>query len=278
MGCETFELGLFDPNAQDRAPVMLPRVWDRETLLKSIPWLRLENRQGRNVFCRPKGEHNLSLVDDLSAAALMEMKQTGFEPALVVETSPQNLQVWVNHGRTLAAALSTAVAKELARRFGGDGGAADWRHFGRLAGFTNRKEKYRDFETGLFPFVHVIEASGGVYGAAAKFIEETEAKLTLEANRRAALREMTFRNIRPHHLKTIDEFRADPRYEGDGTRIDLAYAIYALSRGAEASAVVAAIASRDLSHKGGEKRRADYVDRTIQKALRVVEGCAYRGR
>ena len=64
-----------------------------------------------------------------------------------------------------------------------------------------------------------------------------------------------------------DVFRADPRYGGDGTRIDLAYAIYALAPGVPESQVEAAIRSRDLSHKGGERRQADYVERTIRKAL-----------
>ena len=278
MGCDTFELGLFDPNAGDRAPVMLPRVWDRETLLRSIPWLRRENRDGRNVFCRPKNEHSLSLVDDLTAPAVMEMKQSGFEPALVVETSPRNFQAWVNHGRPLPAALSTAVAKALARRFGGDAGAADWRDFGRLAGFTNRKEKYRNAETGLFPFVHLVEGRGGVYRESVRFVERVEVELELEAKRRHELREAALRSVRPDRLKSIEEFRSDSRYAGDGTRIDLAYAIYALSHGADAGTVEAAIESRDLSHKGNEKRQADYIDRTIRKALRVIEGCADRGR
>ena len=59
--------------------------------------------------------------------------------------------------------MSTAAARALAEKFGGDRGAADWRHFGRLAGFTNRKAKYLDASTGLYPFVRLIEAGGGVY-------------------------------------------------------------------------------------------------------------------
>jgi RepB DNA-primase from phage plasmid len=34
--------------------------------------------------------------------------------------------------------ISTRAAKILAARFGGDLGSADWRHFGRLAGFPTR--------------------------------------------------------------------------------------------------------------------------------------------
>jgi hypothetical protein len=52
-------------------------------------------------------------------------------------------------------------------------------------------------------------------------------------------------------LKSIESFRSNPGYGGDGTRIDLAYAIYALSRGVPE--VEAIIGSRDLSHKGGRK-------------------------
>jgi hypothetical protein len=174
MGCRYFEIGLFNPDIEGKGPVMVPRIWDAETLLRSVAWLRRENRGGRNIFCRPKGEHDLSLVDDLSLPVVTQMKRNGFEPALVVETSPNNFQAWLKHERVLATELSTAVAKAVAARFGGDGGAADWRHFGRLAGFTNRKLKHRDTCTGLHPFVHVIEDSGRNYSRAASFVDEVE--------------------------------------------------------------------------------------------------------
>ena len=74
--------------------------------------------------------------------------------------------------------------------------------------------------------------------------------------------------------KTIDDFRADPRYGGDNTRIGLAFAIYALSHGAAAGEVAAAIRSRDLSHKGNEKRQAQYVERTLAKASGRITGRA----
>lgn len=78
-------------------------------------------------------------------------------------------------------------------------------------------------------------------------------------------------NGRNGHLKSIEEFRCDPRYGGDGTRIDLAFAVYAISHGVRAEQVEAAIRTRDLSHKGNEKRQTDYVERTIKKALAAVE-------
>src|SRR6202023_1510634 len=125
---------------------------------------------GRNIYVRPKGEHDLSLVDDLTADAVKRMKAKHFTPAAVVETPPGNFQAWLKHPRQLPRELSTVAARKLAEEFGGDRGAADWRHFGRLAGFTNRKAKYLDASTGLYPYVRLIEASGSVYPEADRFL------------------------------------------------------------------------------------------------------------
>ena len=93
--------------------------------------------------------------------------------------------------------------------------------------------------------------------------------LEAEREREREFRSRTYGNGKhvSCELRSIDAFRIDPRYAGDGTRIDLAYAIYALSRGVTEGQVGAALRSRDLSHKGGERRQADYVERTIKKAL-----------
>jgi hypothetical protein len=59
-------------------------------------------------------------------------------------------------------------------------------------------------------------------------------------------------------------------YGGDGNRIDLAYAVYALAHGANEEQVRAAIVSRDLSKKGPEERQLAYVERTIRKAYSAL--------
>lgn len=276
MGGDVFEIGLFKPSASGKDAVMLPRTWDVETLFRSIPWLKHQNRDGRNIYIRPSGEHNLSLVDDLSADSVRKMKAAGFSPALVVQTSPGNFQAWMKHPAPLPKELSTATARELATNFGGDRGAADWRHFGRLAGFTNQKEKYRS-SSGLYPFVLLTEHTGTTYDRGEQFVAGV--RLRLEAEQADRQRAMLANGCRPvqasSSLKTIEAFRADIRYNGDGTRIDLAYAIYALSHGLDAEAVSAALRSRDLTHKGTERRQEEYVDRTVRKALGAVN---VRGR
>ncbi len=166
MGASVYELGLFKPAGSDcdgekPQPEMLMRVWDVGTIHKSVPWLRLQNSLGRNIYIRPKGEHHLTLVDDLSREGVEKMRASSFHPAVIVQTSPGNFQAWLNHGRVLPTSLSTVSARTLAEHFGGDVKAAAWRQFGRLAGFTNRKEKHRQPD-GLFPFVRLVEATGNV--------------------------------------------------------------------------------------------------------------------
>lgn len=265
MGADVFEVGLFKPRVpsdSSNEPEMLPRVWDRETLLRSVSWLSYQNANGRNVYVRPKGEHHLSLVDDLTAAAVQKMKNEGFTPALIVETSPGNFQAWLNHGQVLQKQLSTLAARTLAERFGGDKGAADWRHFGRLAGLTNRKPKHRA-EDGRYSFVHLVQATGQSYPASKGFLQQIAAQL--------AARQQT-QNATTHAVDdgkarlTIDDFRSKAAYGGDGNRIDLAYTVYALAHGVSDADIRSAIASRDLSKKGPTQRQLNYIERTIRKA------------
>jgi len=269
MGADVFEVGLFKPRAAgdpSNEPEMLPRVWDRETLLRSVSWLCYQNAHGRNIYVRPKGEHHLSLVDDLTAGAILQMKNTGFTPALVVETSPGNFQAWLNHGQVLPKQVSTLAARTLAERFGGDKGAADWRHFGRLAGLTNRKIRHRA-EDGRYPFVRLIDSVGSPYRARYRFIQELSALLPERQNgSRPADRLDAGRTAR----LSIDDFRRKSVYGGDGNRIDLAFAIYGLSHGMSEADIRSAIGSRDLSKKGPEHRQAAYIERTIRKACSTL--------
>src|SRR4051794_13384319 len=230
MGADVFEVGLFKPRLPgdgSNEPEMLPRVWDRETFLRSVGWLAFQNTRGRNIYVRPKGEHHLSLVDDLTADAIQRMKTDGFAPAVVVETSPGNFQAWLNHGQVLPKQLSTLAARTLAEQYGGDKGAADWRHFGRLAGATNRKPKYCGAD-GRYPFVRLIAASGEPYAARETFLKRlpdlVPRKMPVPMSGSGPTRRCESR-------LTIDDFRAKPEYGGDGNRIDLAYAVYALANG-----------------------------------------------
>jgi len=268
MRASAFEVGLFDPTAAHGA--MLPRVWDLDTLLRSVSWLRLKNSQGRNIYIRPCGEHALSLIDDASPQTVELLKSEGFAPAVVLETSPKNFQAWLCHGQILPKHLSTFAARLLASRFGGDPASADWRHYGRLAGFTNRKDKYRKTD-GTFPYVRLHEATGVVYSNAVAFLAEVKGIYEAERSKVATPASLQCRRLRRSNLKSIEDFRAKPIYGGDQTRVDLAYAVYALAHGIPENDARDAVASRDLTHKGNAKRQQEYIDRTIKKARERIE-------
>jgi hypothetical protein len=101
-----------------------------------------------------------------------------------------------------------------------------------------------------------------------EFLRRIEDELSV-ARREAEQRRLRANNhpVQQANLKTIDDFRRDRKYGSDGNRVDLAYAVYALFHGKSEEQVRAAIMSRDLTHKGNDKRQADYIHRTIQKAL-----------
>ena len=90
MGCQRFDVGILHRNGR----MLLREGWKTERVDAAISWFRRENARGAHIFVRPHGAHALSLVDDVSADAIAAMKESGFQPAVVVETSPDNFQVY----------------------------------------------------------------------------------------------------------------------------------------------------------------------------------------
>ena len=93
MAGEYFDIGILRPDGR----MLLREAWTVGKIEEAIQRLRRENARGAHIFVRPHGAHAFSLIDDLSVAAIARMTNAGFQPALVVETSPQNFQVWLNH-------------------------------------------------------------------------------------------------------------------------------------------------------------------------------------
>ncbi len=266
MGCTRVDLGALSQNGR----MMLAADCSAKVIPTALRWLRRENARGAHIFIRPSGIHALSLVDDLTADAIARMKRTGFEPAVVVETSPANFQAWLKHGRILDQATSTTAAKELVHRFGGDLSSADWRHFGRLAGFTNQKPRRR-LSNGLQPFVKLREFTGRIYSAVNEFLDEMTA-IVAKAKAERAVHKPEVRGPSEVMVKSLRAFHDDPRYGGDLHRADLAWAIYAASRGLSEQTIREAILDgRDLSKKGRLVRQHDYAERTALKALTIVQ-------
>lgn len=259
LGAECFDIGV----KRVDGTMVLREGWGAKQVLKSLLWLRRENLNRGHIYVPPAGVHGLSLVDDLKADTFVRMKADGFAPAAVVETSPGNFQAWLKHGEVLDEITSTRAAKLLAERYGGDPGSADWRHFGRLAGFTNPKPSRR-----------LVEASGQVYRQASQFIAEVRAALAGEGATVGGGAEDRAGEGAPDlpPLKPLAEFHTDARYDGDLHRADLAWARHAAAMGLSASEIRAMIMeARDLAKKGSTKRQREYAERTASKAIRQAE-------
>jgi hypothetical protein len=264
MGCDYFEIGVLRADGR----MLLREGWTARQIDQEIQRLRRENARGAHIFVRPHGTHALSLVDDLGVDAIARMTDAGFRPALVVETSPQNFQVWLSHGQTLDRDISSWAAKELAKRFGGDLSSADGRHFGRLAGFTNRKPE-RLLPNGLAPFVRLHQSRGTIYDAAHDFLQEVKS-IAEAAFAERAMRRTCRSLVDENPVRSLAEFQGNPRYEGDLHRADMAWALHAASRGLSEQQIRHEILhARDLSKKGKIQRQINYSERTAIKALRT---------
>ncbi|MFN7882655.1 MAG: DNA-primase RepB domain-containing protein, partial [bacterium] len=267
---------------RDQAGRMLKRTWSKAETLEAMPWLKRENAKGADVYVRPAGENaGLVLVDDLNRGQLARMKADGVAPACVTETSPDNFQAWVRvvrvNDRPLQQDLATAVAKDLANRYGGDPNSADWRHFGRLAGLTNAKPKHKD-ASGRSPYVLAHESGGKVAPAGLALVQQA-AQRVLDREAQAE------RRIRVEAIRTAPEAAngRDPvqmyrhglkaLYARFGESMDVSKADYMIGvdmarRGFSPAQIGQAIeqASPELpTRKAGHE--ADYVARTVKAVM-----------
>ncbi len=178
-GVDTFDIGIRD----GRQGKMMKRIWTPEDVVKNAVWLKRMNAKGNDIYVKPAGEHGLVLVDDLTPEAIGRLKGQGFNPAIVMETSPGNLQAWLKlTAEAVDPAIRKVVAHDMARDFGGDPNSADAAHYGRLAGFTNQKPNRR-LENGLLPFVLLREWGGQVMTQASEVLAKAGRILDAQAAR-----------------------------------------------------------------------------------------------
>jgi len=242
-----------------------------QAVLARIPLMKAHNARCAHIYIRPAGEHRYTVLDDLSAEAVEQLAADGFEPCAVVETSPGNFQAWLKHGDVYPAALSTFVAQTLARRYGADPNAADWRRFGRLPGFTNCKPKYRK-ANGLYPYVLLRSNSGVEFSSAARFCLEVTKLYQLNKQQREA--RAAQHQSKPVHTSgqpaysclSLERFRNAGKFRDRPAAADIAFCVAAISLRMPDDAIAAALDTNYLSSDPNPSRRAAYIRRTMAKA------------
>jgi len=211
---------------------MTSRVWMPDEAQAALSWLRRENMRGCNVYVRPvawqgsaPASAGIVLVDDLTREGVAQLHRDGLGPAVVTETSPRNYQAWVRLSPApLAPALATQAARELATRYDGDPASADWRHYGRLAGLTNRKPS-RVQPGGRSPYVLLHESSGGTAPRAGELLEAAAERLCRLERRTEALQadeERVLARVAGSHDMGWDGTRLSPAPRGGAVIGDLA--------------------------------------------------------
>lgn len=165
-----------------RQPFPGERLWTAEQLatVATVRFLRARNREGCDVYVHPyAGNRNAGYIlvdlDHAPMTTVAAMRAQGHDPCVVVQTSPAHLQAWIRLSTSpLQPSVASAAGKWLAAAYGGDPASTDWRHLGRLAGFTNRKPARRT-PAGFAPWVKVVSTQPGVAPQAEALLRSTRA-------------------------------------------------------------------------------------------------------
>ena len=278
MGCDRYDIGIRDAASGK----MMNREWTPQEVQQNAAWLKRMNAQGNDIYIRPaeQARHGLVLVDDLSSDDLDAMKQEGREPAAIIETSPKNYQAWVKVAQDAPADHRGVIARKLAREYDADPASADSRHYGRLAGFTNRKDKYTS-RTGYQPWVLCRESSGKSATAGPELMQQAGQVLdSIERRqeRTARLAEITApQSVRRYRRSVVDDYRSEmaglvKRYGDDLSKCDFIAAMKLASKGREPDEISKAMAEASpaiMERKAGHE--ADYIKRTVQKVMELPQ-------
>ena len=158
------------------------RLWTAEQLASAatVGFLRVRNREGCDVYVQPyAGDQNAGYIlvdlDQARPTTIATMRAHGHDPCVVLQTSPGHLQTWIRLSTSpLQPAVATAAGKLLATAYAGDLASTDWRHLGRLAGFTNQKPARRT-SAGHAPWVKVVSAQAGLAPQAEALLQSARA-------------------------------------------------------------------------------------------------------
>lgn len=257
------------------------RLWTTSELLAeaNLRFLRIRNREGFDVYLHPDDwDQNAGyILVDLDRAdnqILERMRDNGHHPSVAVETSPGHLQAWVRVSATpLECFIATGIARRLAELYQGDRASADWRHPGRLAGFTNQKLERRTFY-GYAPWVKVVLAQAVLAPAGGALIEAARQPQPRcdEQYRRGLDHNRIYSSVTPveasqvyQHL--VGRWRIAQRYaDPDWSIADLWVARRLLAQGWPATRIgeIIRLGSPRFPRRHGNA--ADYLRRTLERA------------
>jgi hypothetical protein len=246
-----WHLGILDPRKG---------LWTVHPSPERIPYLKALNARGCHIFMKPERLEYYLLADDLSPDTLARQHHFPdgrWKPGrMVVETSPENFQVWIHSNRP----LDSLEKRFWLQKMHSDPAAHPENRWGRAPGFRNTKEKYRSPD-GRYPLAKLIWID---WASRADIPALTPRTPLLPAVSHPHPRGLVCRQPLPsrrHYLR------------GNESATDFAYAIALARRGASDQQIRQRIRSERTiwTNHQGETRFNRYLDRTIRRARAVVQ-------
>lgn len=250
----------------------------REALARMDEMRRIQSR-GENIYYTPlsQARHHI-LIDDMSAQSVNKLRADGFQPAVILLSSPGNFQCILTIpklGTEFDRQVGNRLTELLNRRYG-DKNLSGCIHPHRAPGFENRKPKHRR-EDGGYPEIKLIAATRVECPKALDLSQQLNSNLE-EEDRKARERAARVRTrasfvgtpgspIGAYHAHFNDIHRH--MTIEDASRIDAMIAIRMRATGHSQADIAAAIEQCAPAIRNGEKRRNwhDYAERTANYAF-----------
>jgi hypothetical protein len=168
--------------------------------------------------------------------------------------------------------VASAAGKQLAHAYGGDPASTDWRHLGRLTGFTNQKPARRT-RRGYAPWVKLVHAVAGLAPQAEALLQSArewasaQPALAASASIPDAAPGIAAAEAIDIYQACLERWRVRQRFpQPDWSIVDLWVARHLLSRGTSAARVrdILRLASPHFPRRHGDP--ADYLRRTVARA------------
>lgn len=241
---------------------------------------RLQSR-GENIYYTPLSDskHHI-LIDDMNREKLERLIRAGYQPAVVLESSPGNYQAIITVPK-LGTVHDKDVGNRLAERLNreyGDQKLSGCIHPHRAPGFENRKPKHQR-EDGSYPEVRLLKAEKRECAKTLELARQIDAEYAQRAKQQPQQQQAKERiEIGAASTKAADAYQRHyrdimRRMSGtiDYSRIDSMIAVRMRVTGHDAGEIAAAIRECAPQIRPADKRESrdwnDYAQRTARYAF-----------
>ena len=251
------------------------RGFSPDELVARMPeMLRLQGR-GENIYYTPlsRNRHHI-LIDDMSEESLERLQRRGFQPAVILQSSPGNFQCILTVpklGTEFDRDVGNRITERLNREYG-DKKLCGCIHPHRAPGFENRKPKHRK-EDGTYPQVRLLFAERRQCPKALELTRWIDREYAEAARKRRLTRPAPSSSLRPGdpasaYYAHLDNIRKHLVIE-DYSRVDAMIALRMRANGHSREAVVETIRTCAPAIRENTKGRdwQRYAERTADYAF-----------